>query len=103
MKVGTSSFEVCGREVGRNCVRAVSWRRVSTLALPLILFEILSAPLLALDQPGTVFKVFQFPANMIPRIDGNEDDWAIVPDSYAIGIDQLMTIRETTRIRIRQT
>jgi hypothetical protein len=26
---------------------------------------------------------------MIPRIDGNADDWAIVPDSYAIGMDQL--------------
>jgi hypothetical protein len=30
------------------------------------------------------FKVFQFPADMIPRIDGKDDDWAIVPDSYAI-------------------
>jgi hypothetical protein len=30
------------------------------------------------------FKVFQFPANMIPRIDGKDDDWAMVPDSYAI-------------------
>ena len=26
---------------------------------------------------------------MIPRIDGNADDWAMVPDSYAIGMDQL--------------
>jgi hypothetical protein len=57
--------------------------------LPLVLLAILSAPLLAVDQPSAVFKVFQFPANMIPRIDGDEDDWAIVPDSYAIGIDQL--------------
>jgi len=31
-----------------------------------------------------IFKVFQFPSNMIPRIDGKDDDWAIVPDSYAI-------------------
>ena len=30
------------------------------------------------------FKVFQFPADQIPRIDGKDDDWAIVPDSYAI-------------------
>jgi hypothetical protein len=29
-------------------------------------------------------KVFQFPSDMIPRIDGKDDDWAIVPDSYAI-------------------
>jgi hypothetical protein len=39
--------------------------------------------------PGQVFKVFQFPANMIPRIDGNADDWAIVPDDYAVGIDKM--------------
>jgi hypothetical protein len=31
-----------------------------------------------------IFKVFQFPADMIPRIDGKDDDWAMVPDSYAI-------------------
>ncbi len=45
---------------------------------------------LALDRPGTTFKIFQFPPNMIPRIDGNADDWAMVPDDYAIGIDQLV-------------
>jgi hypothetical protein len=27
---------------------------------------------------------------MIPRIDGNADDWAMVPEDYAIGIDQLV-------------
>ena len=31
-----------------------------------------------------IFKVFQFPADQIPRIDGKDDDWAMVPDSYAI-------------------
>jgi hypothetical protein len=45
---------------------------------------------LALDRPGTVFKIFQFPPNMIPRIDGDASDWAIVPDDYAIGMDQLV-------------
>jgi hypothetical protein len=43
---------------------------------------------LALDRPDVTFKVFQFPADQIPRIDGKTDDWAIVPDNYAIGIDQ---------------
>lgn len=43
----------------------------------------------AQDQPDKELKVFQFPANMIPRIDGNADDWAIVPESYSIGSDQL--------------
>jgi hypothetical protein len=50
-----------------------------------------AAPAPAADAmtPATVpalpiFKVFQFPPNMVPRIDGNDDDWAMVPDSYAI-------------------
>ena len=38
-------------------------------------------------EPG--FKVFQFPANQIPRIDGRFDDWDIVPDSYAVTIDSM--------------
>jgi len=47
-------------------------------------------PARALERPEVTFKVFQFPPNMIPRIDGNDDDWAMVPDSYAIGMDQLV-------------
>ena len=46
-------------------------------------------PMLALERPGVEFKVFQFPANQIPRIDGKIDDWSGVPASYSIGIDQL--------------
>jgi hypothetical protein len=44
----------------------------------------------AADRPGTVFKVFQFPADQIPRVDGNADDWKMVPAAYAIGTDQLV-------------
>jgi hypothetical protein len=47
------------------------------------------SPAMALERPDVTFKVFQFPPDKIPRIDGNDDDWAIVPDSYAIGMDQL--------------
>lgn len=43
----------------------------------------------ALEKPEITYKVFQFPADKIPRIDGNANDWALVPDAYAIGIDQL--------------
>jgi hypothetical protein len=35
------------------------------------------------------FKVFQFPADMIPRIDGKDDDWAMVPESYAITLKDM--------------
>src|SRR3972149_7401269 len=40
-------------------------------------------------EKDTTYRVFQFPASMIPRIDGNMDDWKIVPESYVIGTDQL--------------
>ncbi len=36
------------------------------------------------------FKIFQFPSNMIPSIDGNKMDWNIVPDSFIIATDQLV-------------
>jgi hypothetical protein len=42
-----------------------------------------------LSQADSTLKIFQFPANMIPRIDGNSDDWSFIPDDYIIGNDQL--------------
>ena len=50
----------------------------------------LAAPrLVALEKPEVTYKVFQFPADKIPRIDGDTSDWAMVPESYVIGTDQL--------------
>ena len=43
----------------------------------------------ALERPGVEFKIFQFPANQIPRIDGKADDWSIVPESYVVGSKEL--------------
>lgn len=43
----------------------------------------------ALEKPGTTYQIFQFPTDKIPRIDGNTDDWAMVPESYVVGTDQL--------------
>ena len=40
-------------------------------------------------RPDTIYRVFQFPQNQIPRIDGDFSDWNLVPDSYAIGLDQM--------------
>ena len=48
-----------------------------------------SADVTALERPDKEFKIFQFPPNMIPRIDGKTDDWNIVPDGYSVGIDEL--------------
>ncbi|SNT41295.1 PKD domain-containing protein [Granulicella rosea] len=44
---------------------------------------------LAQDQPDAVLKVFQFPADRIPRIDGDASDWAMVPESYVVDASQL--------------
>jgi len=49
----------------------------------------LAAGASALERPDREFKVFQFPANMIPPIDGRTTDWDIVPDDYAIGYAEL--------------
>ncbi len=52
----------------------------------------------AIERPGVEFKVFQFPADQIPRIDGKTDDWAMVPEPYVIGSDQLKdTVNNTPR------
>jgi hypothetical protein len=39
--------------------------------------------------PSQIFRVFQFAADKIPRIDGDPGDWAMVPESYSIGLDQM--------------
>jgi len=56
--------------------------------LPALFALALTSTVAALDRPDVTFKVFQFPADKIPRIDGNADDWAMVPESYVIGMDQ---------------
>lgn len=43
----------------------------------------------ALERPDKEFKVFQFPHNMIPRIDGQPEDWNIVSGDYVVGMDEL--------------
>lgn len=52
-------------------------------------------------QDKRKFKIFQFPANMIPSIDGKVEDWKIVESSYDIGMDQLQDDRpDSIRHRI---
>src|SRR5678815_3418280 len=62
----------------------------------LFFWLVLSLPAYALERPGVEYKIFQFPPDKIPTIDGKKDDWAIVPASYAIGMDQL---KETVKGR----
>jgi len=61
---------------------------VGAAAIAAVSILIPKAP--AVERPDVMFKIFQFPPNMIPRIDGDVHDWDIVPDDYAVGIDQLM-------------
>jgi hypothetical protein len=57
---------------------------------PAVIALVLISTVAALDRPDVTFKVFQFPADKIPRIDGNVDDWAMVPEDYVIGMDQFV-------------
>jgi hypothetical protein len=60
------------------------------MVLALLMFlAFQTVPAFSLARPDTEFKIFQFPANMIPRIDGDASDWNMVPDSYGIGADEL--------------
>ena len=43
----------------------------------------------ALVYHETELKIFQFPPNMIPRIDGVADDWDDIPDEYSYSCDML--------------
>ncbi len=40
----------------------------------------------------TELKIFQFPSNMIPRIDGIADDWDYIPDEYSYSSDMLREV-----------
>jgi len=57
--------------------------------MTLILCVLLAVSGFALERPGVEYKIYQFPADKIPQIDGKSGDWAFVPASYSIGMDQL--------------
>ena len=65
----------------------MSFTRSAAMTIIMLFFAFSAG---ALERPDVEFRIFQFPANMIPSIDGKTDDWNIVPESYAIGSDQLM-------------
>ncbi len=65
-------------------------------SVPLCLLLLAAGAGWALERADTEFKVFQFPRDQIPCIDGDPSDWTIVPESYAIGADQLEdTVKHT--------
>ena len=56
----------------------------------LILLPALALLLMSFARPDKEFKVYQFPQNMTPRIDGDFSDWDIVPDSFTVGVNELV-------------
>ena len=41
-------------------------------------------------RPGVEFMIYQFPRELTPSIDGDFSEWALVPDSFFIGSDQMI-------------
>lgn len=48
---------------------------------------------LSFARPEKEFKIFQFPQDQIPRIDGDFSDWNMLPESYTIGLSELKNTR----------
>jgi hypothetical protein len=62
-----------------------------TKILSLVFCSLLSQMINAQEttNPDSTFKIFQFPANAIPCIDGKTADWDVVPTSYIVGNKEL--------------
>jgi hypothetical protein len=60
------------------------------------LWLLITSVLLALERPGVEFRIYQFPPDAIPRVDGRGDDWEMVGPTYVVGMDQL---KETVKGR----
>jgi hypothetical protein len=41
------------------------------------------------SQDTRNFKIFQFPADKIPTVNGDIKDWEMVPESYVVGMEEL--------------
>lgn len=71
------------------------------LAVSLVAFAVQRAA--AIERPDVAFKIFQFPADQIPRIDGKADDWSIVPEDYVVGTDKLVDDQGRGRVVDRKS
>ena len=49
---------------------------------PFFALLVTAAPLLAHFPEGEVYKIFQFPDEKVPAMDGDLGDWDVVPDEY---------------------
>ena len=72
------------------------WRFLIALC---IIAAVSCSPCLALERHDIEFKVFQFPPNMIPKIDGDTSDWEMVTGCYIIGSEQLTDNKQQGKIK----
>ena len=56
----------------------------------LIILPALALLLTSFARPDKEFKIYQFPQDQIPRIDGDFSDWSMVPDSFTVGLNELV-------------
>src|SRR5437660_7579989 len=63
----------------------MSQRLIANLFVPTFFL----ASLTCFAQEDRGYKIYQFPPNMIPKIDGKTDDWDSFPAAYVVGTDQL--------------
>ena len=63
--------------------KMITMTRTFLVTVCIILFISVN-PAMGLERPNVEFKVFQFPRNMIPNMDGDFSDWGIVPDDNLI-------------------
>ena len=68
---------------------------------PLILLMLITVSLSAsaLERPDMTFKIYQFPHDQIPRIDGDKSDWDMVGADYTYGTDLL---NDTEAVKIEK-
>lgn len=52
----------------------------------------LTSPAIGHQPEGEIYKAFQFPDLLLPSIDGDLSDWALVDDSYVIRTDHLQNL-----------
>lgn len=77
--------------------------------IALFIFCLLALPALAHYPENTTFKVFQFPDDHLPQMDGDPADWSMVPDEYFYdythhaGVNRPTTVHDTTDLHIRRT
>jgi hypothetical protein len=74
-------------------MRIILKESVLKRTMKIILTLVISVIMVSFSIPDKEYRIYQFPKDKIPRIDGEFSEWDLIPESYAIGLDQLMDTR----------